>query len=205
MTTLENIIVELTTAPKPREVRNVTVQPAGTGSRMGKALVTVAMVISTFVLVLTLSLSDAWAYGDFEWLEDHEEGVYHLSDSRTVLFVGFDYGDDGTDLSIRWRDPQGDSTTACPEWDSCTTSTYVYSGGVIVGKKAYFYIEEQDRVVGTYQVEVHEWGYADPIFADTFEIKGPTVYLPLVQASYVPMSSRMAGPNDSARCTIGCP
>ena len=41
MTTLENIVVELITAPKPREARKVTVQPAGTGSYMGKALVTV--------------------------------------------------------------------------------------------------------------------------------------------------------------------
>jgi len=148
-----------------------------------KAPTMAMMILGTFVLVFTLSLSVVWAYGNFEWLGDQEEGVYSLSDSRAVLSVGFDYGEDGTDLSFRWFDPQGDSTTACPQWDSCTISTYVYSGGVRVGKKMYFYIEEQERMMGTYTVEVHQWGYEDPIFTDTFEIKGFTIYIPFVQAS----------------------
>ena len=148
-----------------------------------KTLTTGVLILGTLVLMLSLSLLDVWAYSDFEWLEDQEEGVYSISDSRAVLNVGFDYGDDGTDLSLRWFDPEGSSTTACPQWDSCTTSTYVYSGGARVGKKMYFYIEEQERMLGTYTVEVHERGYEDPVFTDTFEIKGPTVYIPFVKAS----------------------
>jgi len=183
MTKLESTVGKLIAAFEPREVEKVTPKPACSDFHKRKALVTVAMIMGVFALMLTLSLDGAWAYSNFEWLEDHKEGVYHLSDSKAVLSVGFDYGDDGTDLSFRWFDPEGNSTTACPEWDSCTTSTYVYSGGARVGKKAYFHIEEQDRMVGTYSVEVHEWGYSDPIFTDTFEIKGPTVYLPLVEAS----------------------
>jgi len=154
----------------------------GVLSDVGKRKVfKVAIVMGAFVLMLALSLSHVWAYSDFEWLEDDEEGVYALSDSRAVLFVGFDYGDDGTDLSLHWYDPEGHSTTACPEWESCTAATYGAGG-----KKYYFYIEEQSRSTGIYTVEVNQWGYSDPIFTDTFEIKGPTIYLPLVQASGQP-------------------
>ena len=181
MTKLEGTVGKLIAAFEPRKSEGA--QPACSAVYTRKVVVTVAMIVGAFVFVLTLNLGDAWAYDGFEWLEDHEEGVYYLSDSKAVLRVGFDYGDDGTDLSFRWFDPQGNSTTACPEWDWCTTGTYVYSGGVRVGKKVYLHIEEQDRMVGTYAVEVHQWGYSDPIFTDTFEIQGPTIYLPLVQAS----------------------
>ena len=50
----------------------------------------------------------------------------------------------------------------------------------------HFYIEEQNRSTGIYTVGVQQLGYSDPIFTDTFEIKGPTIYLPLLQASNKP-------------------
>lgn len=137
------------------------------------------IILALFVLTSTV-IRGAQAYGDFTWMEDDEEGVYSLSDERAVLYVGLDYGDSQY-ISFAWYDSDDNKLDICPEDDEpCTASTYVYGGGVIVGKRGYFYINGQNRLPGTYTVKVREPNNADPVFVDTFTIEGPRLYLPII-------------------------